>query len=126
MAKGLCYKWSNTIGRTQESPVPPGVNYDMWLGPAPQRPFSKNRFHYNWHWHWDYGNGDLGNPGIHQMDIARWGLNKNTLPYSVVGLGGRFGYEDDGQTPNTALTFYDYGDSHLIFEVRGRPTEPFA
>ena len=71
MAKGICYKWRNTIGRKPEEPVPSGVHYDLWLGPAPKRPFSRNRFHYNWHWHWDYGNGDIGNQGAHQMDIAR-------------------------------------------------------
>ena len=65
MAKGLCYKWRDTISMTPDEPVPPGVDYDLWLGPAPRRPFSRNRFHYNWHWHWDYGNGDLGNQGVH-------------------------------------------------------------
>ena len=75
MAKGLCYKWRDTIGKTPDEPVPAGVDYDLWLGPAPKRPFSKNRFHYNWHWNWDYGNGDMGNQGVHEMDIARWGLN---------------------------------------------------
>src|SRR5687768_942017 len=74
MAKGLCYKWRNSIGRAKEAPAPDGVNYDLWLGPAPVRAFTKNRFHYNWHWHWDYGNGDIGNQGVHQMDVARWGL----------------------------------------------------
>ena len=72
MARGLCFKWRDTIGRTPVSPVPEGVHYDLWLGGAPQHEFTKNRFHYNWHWFWDYGNGDLGNQGIHQMDVARW------------------------------------------------------
>lgn len=72
MAKGICYKWRPTIGRHPDEPAPPpGVHYDLWLGPAPLRPFNKNRFHYNWHWHWDYGNGDIGNQGVHEMDIAR-------------------------------------------------------
>ena len=74
MSRGLCYKWRDTIGKTPVEPVPPGVDYDLWTGPAPMRPFTKNRFHYNWHWFWDYGNGDLGNQGIHEVDIARWGL----------------------------------------------------
>ena len=74
MARGLCFKWRDTIGHTPVEPVPPGVDYDLWLGPAPQHAFTKNRFHYNWHWFWDYGNGDLGNQGIHELDIARWGL----------------------------------------------------
>ncbi len=122
LARGLCYKRRDSIGHKPDSPVPSGVHYDLWLGAAPERPFNENRFHYNWHWNWDYGNGDLGNQGIHQMDVARWALNKNTLPTRVMALGGRFGYEDDGQTPNTELTFFDYGDSHLIFEVRGLRT----
>ena len=123
LARGLCYKPRGSIGTKPDSPVPSGVDYNLWLGPAPERPFNANRFHYNWHWNWDYGNGDLGNQGIHQMDVARWALDKSTLPAAVLGLGGRFGYQDDGQTPNTELTFYDYGDAHLIFEVRGLKTE---
>src|ERR1035437_4265444 len=74
MARGLCYKWRNTIGKATAEPVPAGVDYDLWMGPAPKKEFTKNRFHYNWHWQWDYGNGDLGNQGIHEVDIARWGL----------------------------------------------------
>ncbi len=81
--------------------------------------------HYNWHWFWDTGNGDIGNQGVHQMDIARWGIAGATLPKSVVSLGGRFGYEDQGQTPNTQLAIYDYGDTQLVFEVRGLPTDKF-
>ncbi len=123
VARGTCYKRRDSIGKKPDGPVPEGVDYHHWLGPAPTRAFGPNRFHYNWHWHWDYGNGDLGNQGIHQMDVARWGLKKNALPKSVVGVGGRFGYEDDGETPNTHLTFLDYGDCQLIFEVRGLKTE---
>src|SRR5207248_511101 len=123
LARGLCYKRRDSIGHKPDAPVPPGVEYDIWLGPAPKRPFNPNRFHYQWHWNWDYGNGDLGNQGIHQMDVARWGLNQPGPPKSVLGVGGRFGYTDDGQTPNTELVFLDYGESELIFEVRGLPTE---
>ena len=74
MARGLCYKWRDTIGRAPVSPVPAGVDYDLWTGPAPKHDFTRNRFHYNWHWFWDYGNGDLGNQGVHQVDVARWGM----------------------------------------------------
>ena len=109
-----------------DGPVPDGVDYDIWLGPAPKRPFNPNRFHYNWHWNWDYGTGDLGNQGIHQMDLARWALDKNELPSAVLSLGGRFGYIDQGETPNTMLSWFDYGDKHLLFEVRGLKTEPFT
>src|SRR5437868_2913743 len=122
VSRGTCYKRRKSIGLKPDGPVPDGVDYDIWLGPAPKRAFNPNRFHYQWHWNWDYGNGDLGNQGIHQMDVARWGLNKPGLPKTALGLGGRFGYEDDGQTPNTELVFLDYGDSQLIFEVRGLKT----
>ena len=121
LSRGLCYKSRGSIGHFEDEAPPEGLNYDIWLGPAPVRPFNKNRFLYNWHWWWDYGNGDIGNQGVHQMDIARWALGK-TLPKSVVGLGGRFGYQDDGETPNTQLSLFDYGDSKLLFEVRGLNT----
>ena len=126
MARGLCYKPRPSIGIKPDAPVPAGLDYDTWLGPAPKRPFNPNRFIYNWHWNYDYGAGDLGNQGIHQMDIARWILGKNQLPNSVMALGGRFGYVDQGNTPNTAVAVYDYGDSTLVFEVRGLPTERFT
>lgn len=119
MAKGLCYKRRTSIGRGPDGPVPPGVNYDQWLGPAPMRPFNPNRFHYNWHWFWDTGNGDIGNQGVHEMDIARWGLGKSGLPTKVVSEGGKFAYNDDQETPNTQTAIFDYGDAQLVFEVRG-------
>jgi predicted dehydrogenase len=126
LSRGLCYKPRNTIGKVDgDRPVPDGVDYDLWLGPAPQKPVHRQRFHYDWHWLWDYGNGDLGNQGIHQMDIARWALHRDALPTSVMSLGGRFGYVDDGETPNTELSFFDYGDAQLIFEVRGLKTGPY-
>jgi predicted dehydrogenase len=91
----------------------------MWLGPAPERPFSKNRFHYNWHWHWDTGNGDIGNQGVHQMDIARWGLGVG-LPKRVQSMGDHFMFDDDQETPNTQLAAFHYPDEKkmLVFEVR--------
>jgi predicted dehydrogenase len=119
MAKGLCYKPRGSIGHKADAPVPAGVDYNLWLGPAPERPFNPNRFHYNWHWFWDYGNGDLGNQGIHQMDIARWGLGKQEFPKSVLATGGRFGYSDDGETPNTLHVSFEFDDCELQFEVRG-------
>ncbi len=123
IARGLCYKRRKSIGMRADTAVPAGVHYDLWLGPAPVRPFNSSRFHYDWHWNWNYGNGDLGNQGIHQMDVARWALNKNQLPKSVVTVGGRFGYVDDGDTPNTVVSCFDYGDAELIFEVRGLETD---
>ena len=125
MSKGLCYKWRDTIGRTPDSQVPKGVHYDLWLGPAPKRPFSKNRFHYNWHWNWDYGNGDMGNQGIHEMDMARMGLGV-TLPTRVTAMGGHMMFNDDQNTPNVLMAMFEFpnekggGDEKKIlqFEVR--------
>jgi predicted dehydrogenase len=125
MAKGLCYKWRKTIGKETDAPVPEGVDYDLWLGPAPKRPFNPNRFHYNWHWHWDYGNGDLGNQGAHQMDIARWGLGVKH-PTVISSLGGHYMFDDDQETPNTQISVFEYpnekggGDKKKMmqFEVR--------
>ena len=84
-------------------------------------PFSQNRFLYNWHWFWDTGNGDIGNQGVHEMDIARWGLGVG-LPKSVTASGGKYVYDDDQQTPNTLVARLDYGDKEIVFEVRGLPT----
>jgi predicted dehydrogenase len=121
MARGLCFKWRDTIGRKPDAPVPPGVHYDLWLGPAPERPFSENRFHYNWHWNWDYGNGDIGNQGIHEMDICRWGLGVK-YPSKVSAIGGHFMFDDDQQTPNTMVASFEFNEGGkkrmLVFEVR--------
>ena len=117
-AKGLCFNPRKSIGHTRDEPVPPGVNWDFFLGPAPMRPFSRNRFHYNWHWFWDTGSGDIGNQGIHEMDIARWALNRG-LPKHAVSSGGKFVYQDDQETPNTQLATFDYGDCQIVFDVRG-------
>ena len=122
MARGLCYKRRESIGVKTTSPVPPGVNYDLWLGPSEEIDFRENRFHYNWHWHWHFGNGDIGNQGVHEMDIARWGLGIDTLPTAVYSDGGHFIYPDDQETPNTQQAIFDYGDAQLVFEVRGLPT----
>ena len=121
MARGLCFKRRATIGHTPAEPVPPGVDCDLCLGPAPMRAFTKNRFHYNWHWFWDTGNGDIGNQGIHEMDLARWGLGRD-LPKGVVSTGGKYVYEDDQETPNTQIATFDYGDAEIVFEVRGLNT----
>ena len=125
MAKGMCYKWRKTIGHFEDEPVPKGVHYDLWLGPAPKRPFNKNRFHYNWHWNWEYGNGDMGNQGVHEMDIARWGLGV-TLPTRINAVGGHVMFDDDQQTPNVLMAMFEFpnpaggGDKIKIlqFEVR--------
>jgi predicted dehydrogenase len=129
IARGLCYKSRPSIGKVKGPQQPPKtMNYDLWCGPAPFKlPHRNGVFgpvHYDWHWIWDYGNGDLGNQGIHEMDKARWGLGVNELPRSVVSVGGRFGYIDDGETANTQICVYNYGDLQLVFEVRGLRTDP--
>jgi len=121
MARGLCFKWRDTIGRKPVEPVPPGVHYDLWLGPAPEHAFTRNRFHYNWHWFWDYGNGDLGNQGIHQVDVARWGLGVK-YPTKISAMGGHFMFDDDQETPNTLAATFEFDDAgkkkFMVFEVR--------
>ena len=123
LARGLCYKRRDSIGKTNgPQPVPASIDYDLWIGPAPMGPLRRAKLHYDWHWVWDTGNGDLGNQGIHQMDIARWALGEKELPPRVFSIGGRLGYEDDGATPNTQIVFHDYKAAPLIFEVRGLPS----
>jgi len=121
MARGLCFKWRDTIGHAPEEAVPAGVHYDLWLGPAPEHAFTRNRFHYNWHWNWDYGNGDIGNQGIHQMDLARWGLGVK-YPTKVSAMGGHFMFDDDQQTPNDLVAMFEFEEGgkkkSLVFEVR--------
>lgn len=144
MARGLCFKPRPSIGRYPDGPLAPGeryaltvtstdwepvwdaaylagVDYDLWTGPAPLRPFNRNRFHYNWHWHWDYGNGDSGNQGPHQFDIARWGLRKDEYPVKVTSTGGYFGAQPSSQeTPDTQTSLYEYADGVVLeFATRG-------
>ncbi|MGQ9731246.1 MAG: Gfo/Idh/MocA family protein [Candidatus Zipacnadales bacterium] len=122
MARALCYKPRASIGFKEPSDPPAGLDFNLWLGPAPQQPYHANLVHYNWHWFWDFGNGDLGNQGVHQMDIALWGLDK-ALPVKVFATGGRFGYHDQGETPNTQICTFEYEDGkQLVFEVRGHYT----
>jgi predicted dehydrogenase len=147
MARGLCFKVRPSIGRYPDGPLKPGeqyklnveagdieptydesylskVDYDMWTGPAPKRPFNRNRFHYNWHWHWDFGNGDTGNQGPHQFDIARWGLNKQEHPVRITSMGGLFADRETSQeTPNVHTTLFTYADGKVLeFATRGTPT----
>ncbi|TKJ35988.1 MAG: dehydrogenase [Planctomycetes bacterium B3_Pla] len=117
MAKAINCQLRGPIGRVADSEAPPHVNYDLWLGPAPKRPFNKNRFHYNWHWHWDYGTGDTGNDGVHQIDIARWGLGVE-MPNAVSCSGGQLFYDDDHETPDTQIATFEYDDVYLMYEMR--------
>lgn len=146
MARGLCFKVRPGIGTYPDGPLGAGekyrlnvetnsyepawdatylskVDYNLWLGPAPQRAFNRNRFHYNWHWHWDYGNGDTGNQGPHQFDIARWGLAKNEHPVKVSSMGGYFGPESSQETPDTQTSLFEYADGMVLeFATRGQFT----
>jgi predicted dehydrogenase len=122
VARGLCYKRRASIGKVSgPQPIPSNIDYDLWCGPAPKAPLTRKNLHYDWHWVWPTGNGDLGNQGIHQMDIIRWAAGKDKLSPRILSVGGRLGYDDDGETPNTQMVVHDYGDLLLIFEVRGLP-----
>jgi predicted dehydrogenase len=148
MAKGMCYKWRQSIGKYPDGPMQAdekfaltlgsknidkpytsdylkNVDYNIWLGPAREQPFNRNRFHYNWHWNWEFGNGDLGNQGVHEIDIARWGLGVK-LPVKIVAMGGHFMFDDAQNTPNQLMVLFEFankeakGDKKRIlqFEVR--------
>jgi predicted dehydrogenase len=123
LARGLCYKRRPSIGPLGKYDVPASVDYNLWCGPGPLKPLTRPNLHYDWHWDFDYGNGDLGNQGIHQMDICRWGLGVSDLGYGVLSYGGRFGYVDAGNTANTQVCIHDYGTKKLVFEVRGLETK---
>lgn len=129
-ARGLCYKRRKSIGALGSYEIPKGVNFDLWSGPAEltDPKLTRQRFHYDWHWQRLYGNGDLGNQGPHQTDIARWGLGVDTHPSSIISYGGRLGYQaerkdpkyvDAGDTANTEVSIYDYGEKCIVFETRG-------
>ena len=120
--KGICYRRRFSIGHYENEAVPAGVNWDQFLGPAPMRPFNKNRFVYNWHWMWDTGNGDVGNQGVHEMDTGLAGIARPDWPTSVVSTGGKFVWQDDQETPNTLFTSFNFGDMQYNFEVRNLPT----
>ena len=126
LAYGTCYKPRKSIGKVEQPTEPPKtMDYDLWCGPAAKLPVKRKGLHYDWHWTWEYGNGDFGNQGVHEADKARWGLNLPGLPKSVVSVGGRFGYVDDGETPNTLLCLYDYEKAQMLFEVRGLETKDY-
>lgn len=123
-AHGTCYKRRPSIGKANgPQAVPATVDYDLWCGPASKAELRRAKLHYDWHWIWETGNGDFGNQGVHQVDIARWFMGENGLPPNAVSLlGGRFGYEDDGETPNSQLVCFQYEKAPLYFEVRGLPS----
>jgi predicted dehydrogenase len=120
MSRGLVFRSRPDIGDKGISQTPPGLNYDLWCGPAPMRPFTRNLVHYNWHWHWNYGNGDVGNQGIHETDLCMWGLDVNTLPERITSMGGKFLWNDCKEVPEVQTSIYHYPKENKIiqFEVR--------
>src|SRR5690606_19170623 len=106
-------------------PMPPRCDYNLWAGPAPLAKLTRSRFHYDWHWMWDTGNGDIGNSNVHSIDICRWGLGVEGLGDSVVSYGGRLGYSDVADTPNSQVAVFRFGDKTLVSETRGLKTTPF-
>jgi predicted dehydrogenase len=125
VSRGLVYKWGGgpttrgDLGFRPTKAPPQELDFDIWLGPAAKQSYHENLVHYRWHWFWDFGNGDIGNQGVHQMDIARWMIPGATLPKTALSLGGRIGFKDQGQTASTQLAVFDFGGPQVIFEVRG-------
>ncbi len=125
MARGITWRYRESIDIFPDSSIPEGVHWDMFLGPAPYRPYNLNRFLYHWHWFWDTGTADMGNNGIYRMDTARWALNKNTHPVKINCTGGLFGRDGEQETPNIMDATYVYEDGMIIQnEVRGLPVHP--
>jgi predicted dehydrogenase len=124
LARGICYRVRNSIGPKGNYPVPPEVDYNLWCGPARMLPNTRQKFHYDWHWQREWGNGDMGNQGPHQMDIARWGLGINRVADSAIAYGGRLGYEDAGDVANTEVGIFEADGKTIVFEVRGRKSDP--
>lgn len=132
VSRGLCYKDGGTGGSTRADigvkptkEPPANLDFNLWLGPAKDQPYHENLVHYRWHWFWDFGNGDMGNQGVHQMDIARWLIPGATLPKSVMAFGGRLGFKDQGQTACSQVCVFDYGETQLVFETRGQPSKEY-
>ena len=133
VSRGLCYKSTlrgglgtrGSIGYAKPTDPPAALDFNLWLGPAAEQAYHSNLVPYRWHWFWDFGNGDIGNQGVHEMDKARWVIPGATLPRSVFSLGGRLGYRDQGQTPSSQIAVFDYSETQLIFEVRGLPSKGY-
>ncbi|TKG97434.1 Gfo/Idh/MocA family oxidoreductase [Puteibacter caeruleilacunae] len=120
MARGLVFRWRGDIGTQGFSPVPEGLDYDLWTGPAPMRPFSKDWVHYKWHWQWPYGNGDVGNQGIHETDMCMWGLGVG-LPTKITSMGGKFLWNDAKEVPEVLTSIYNYPEEDKIIQFEVRP-----
>ncbi|MFN7564880.1 MAG: Gfo/Idh/MocA family protein [Prosthecobacter sp.] len=125
LAKSIIYSGRGSIGGPAECVIPPRCDYDLWAGPAPMTKLTRPKFHYDWHWFWDTGNGEIGNNNVHSLDICRWGLGVTGLGRSVLSYGGRLGYTDVAETPNTQVGVFDFGDKTIVSETRGLKTAPF-
>ncbi len=126
LARSIVYGRRESIGGPGHYEVPAGVDYNLWAGPAPMSPLTRPQFHYDWHWFWKTGDGELGNNNIHSLDVCRWGLGVTGLGRSVISFGGRLGYQDAGETPNTQVVVFDFGSKTIVSETRGLKTEPFS
>jgi hypothetical protein len=125
LARSIIYGGRGSIGGPVETPIPPRCDYNLWAGPAPMTKLTRARFHYDWHWMWDTGNGDIGNSNVHSIDICRWGLGVTGLGDSAISYGGRLGYTDVGDTPNSQVGIFRFGDKTIVSETRGLKTAPF-
>ena len=125
LARSIVYGRRGSIGGPGQYQIPPSVDYNLWAGPAPMSPLTRPSFHYDWHWFWNTGNGELGNNNVHSIDICRWGLGVTGLGRTVISYGGRLGYTDAAETPNTQVVIYDFGGKTIVAETRGLKTEPF-
>lgn len=121
MSRGLVFRWRPSIGKKSVEAVPEGLDYEMWTGPAEKEPFSRRIVHYNWHWTWNYGNGDVGNQGIHETDLCMWGLGVKGFPSKITAMGGKFLFDDDKITPEVLTTLYHYPDEKKLIQFEVRP-----
>jgi len=118
-AHALVYRARTGIGKVSApTPVPATVDYDLWCGPSPKTPLMRGQLHYEWHWVWPTGNGEMGNNGVHMMDICRWGLGQNQPPPRAMSIGNRFAFNDAAETPNVHIAFLDYQPVPIICEIR--------
>ena len=122
VVKGFYYNRRKSIGRQGASPQAPStVNHDLWCGPGPKK-LERAQYHYDWHWFWDYGNAELGNNGPHILDQCRWAIGAEAFPTAVSSVGGRYAWDDNGETPNTHLLRYEYAAAPITMEIRDLPT----
>lgn len=126
LARSIVYGRRESIGGPSQCEIPASVDYNLWAGPAAMGPLMRPKFHYDWHWFWNTGNGELGNNNIHSTDVCRWGLGVTGMGRTVISYGGRFGYTDAAETPNTQVVIHDFGGKTIVTETRGLKTDPFS